>query len=289
MKKIQYIRNAIGYILLFLAVQFLCSFVLTIAAQALYVAGGSVGSLDAYLDDFSTTYSTAILCLSELVTILLVWCIAKGQRQSLPQLAEGEMRVPRGLTANLLLAGLFGNLLTSGVMDLLPVSQQLQDSYAQASSALNSPLLFMDILSVALLAPITEELIFRGLALSRLQKAMPTGLAVLLQGLVFGLIHGQILWMIYATCFGILLGWVRVKTGSLRASMLLHIGFNTSSFFIGIIYALAPQTVGAELTIALVGGVLMAAFLVPVAKLARQPRDPELEGEQDPYYYDPKY
>lgn len=118
---------------------------------------------------------------------------------------------------------------------------------------------------------------------------MPAWLAVLLQGLVFGLIHGQVLWMIYATCFGILLGWVRVKTGSLRASMLLHIGFNTSSFFIGILYALAPQTVGAELTIALVGGVLMAAFLLPVGRLAGQPRHPELQNEQDPFYYDPKY
>lgn len=289
MKRIQHIRNAIGYILLFLGVQFLCSFAVTLVAQGLYLAGGAAGGLEKYLEDFTVTYTTAILCLSELVTILLVWCIARGQRKSLPQLAEGEGRVPRGLTANLLLAGLFGNVLTSGVMDLLPVSQELQDSYAQASSALNSPLLFMDILSVALLAPITEELIFRGLALSRLQKAMPTWLAVLLQGLVFGLIHGQILWMIYAACFGVLLGWVRVKTGSLRASMLLHIGFNTSSFFIGILYALAPQTVAAELTIALVGGVLMVAFLLPLGKLAVAPRDPELHNEQDPFYYDPKY
>ncbi len=172
---------------------------------------------------------------------------------------------------------------TTGIMELAPFSQQMMDSYAEASSSLDTSLLWADLLSVALLAPLVEEAIFRGAVLSRLREAMPDWLAVLLQGLVFGCIHGQLLWACYAAIFGVLLGWARVKTGSLKASVLLHLGFNLSSFFIGIVFYIAPQTFGGLLAVTAAGCLLTALFLVPVARL-QTPR--QMPWEENDYEYD---
>ena len=110
---------------------------------------------------------------------------------------------------------------------------------------------------------------------------MPDWLAVLLQGLAFGCIHGQLLWVCYASIFGVLLGWVRVKTGSLKASILLHLGFNLSSFFIGVVFYLAPQSFGGQLAVTAAGCLLTALFLVPVARLQTPRQMPWEENDYD--------
>ena len=192
-------------------------------------------------------------------------------------LVQGGQNIGRRQVACLLLAGACGNILVSGAMDLLPLPQQLMESYNQASQGLNTSLLWADLLSVAVFAPLVEEMIFRGLVLSRLRKALPAWLAVVVQGLVFGFVHGQLVWIVYATLFGLLLGYVRLRTGSLKASILLHLGFNLSSFFIGIVFYLAPQNFLGQLSVTLLGGIMLAGFLsIAFQGLEQEP------DEQDP-------
>ncbi len=139
--------------------------------------------------------------------------------------------------------------------------------------------MWADLLSVAIFAPLVEELIFRGLVLSRLRKAMPAWLAVLLQGLVFGFVHGQLVWIVYATLFGLLLGYVRLRADSLKASILLHMGFNLSSFFIGIVFYLAPQNFLGQLSVTLLGGIMLAGFLSIAFQGLKQGPDEEEPSE----------
>ena len=83
-------------------------------------------------------------------------------------------------------------------------------------------------IAVAAIAPVTEELIFRGFLISGLR---PTRLgasgAVLVSSLTWALIHGQYDFYGMATIFalGVLLGTARVKTGSIVVPIALH-GFS---------------------------------------------------------------
>jgi membrane protease YdiL (CAAX protease family) len=78
--------------------------------------------------------------------------------------------------------------------------------------------------SVAFVAPLLEELLFRGAiqgALMRYFKSPWVG--IVLAALLFGVIHLNPIQVFYATCLGIVFGWVYYRTGSLLPAILGHI------------------------------------------------------------------
>ena len=89
---------------------------------------------------------------------------------------------------------------------------------------LNTPL-WANLLFCGILAPIAEEIIYRKLVIDRLRPLgeLP---AVLLSGLLFGLIHGNFNQVFYAALFGFLAGFVYVYTGKLRYTIVLHMAVN---------------------------------------------------------------
>ena len=75
-------------------------------------------------------------------------------------------------------------------------------------------------------APIHEELVFRGVTMHYAKKAMPFGLANVLQALLFGVMHFNIIQGTYAFLAGLVLGYIYQHTKSLRVSILFHMLFN---------------------------------------------------------------
>ena len=89
------------------------------------------------------------------------------------------------------------------------------------------------ILSVAVGAPIVEELFFRGLLLRSLQRRVPDWAAVVVSAVAFGIAHGSalpvegvLLVMISLTAFGAILAVMAIRTGRLGASIVTHAVFN---------------------------------------------------------------
>jgi membrane protease YdiL (CAAX protease family) len=87
--------------------------------------------------------------------------------------------------------------------------------------------------TVAVGAPIVEELFFRGLLLRSLQRRMPDGLAIALSSVAFGLAHAStlpadavILVVVSLTIFGAVLATLAVRTGRLGPGILAHATFN---------------------------------------------------------------
>ena len=78
---------------------------------------------------------------------------------------------------------------------------------------------------ICTLVPLVEELTFRGLGFSLLER-FGTGRAILATGILFGLSHGLLLELPIIAAFGCLLGWVRARTGSVLPGMVLHAAFN---------------------------------------------------------------
>lgn len=86
---------------------------------------------------------------------------------------------------------------------------------------------------VVVVAPIVEELQFRGVGYGLLERFGPTA-AVLLVGLAFALVHGLIWGFPVILVFGTGLAYLRSRTDSIYPCMLLHASFNAFGLIVGI-------------------------------------------------------
>jgi len=89
------------------------------------------------------------------------------------------------------------------------------------------------ILAVTVLAPVTEELLFRGTLLRALLRRTDPDRAVLIAAAAFGLVHvlgdpsfGSLIALPVIMGLGAVSGYQAVKTGTLTRSIMLHMGFN---------------------------------------------------------------
>lgn len=74
-------------------------------------------------------------------------------------------------------------------------------------------------------APIVEELICRKIFIDRVRK-YGDGKAIVMSGLLFGMLHGNFTQLFYTAGLGFLLAFVYVKTGRIIYTILLHMAFN---------------------------------------------------------------
>jgi membrane protease YdiL (CAAX protease family) len=86
---------------------------------------------------------------------------------------------------------------------------------------------------VAVLAPVVEELIFRGLGYSLLER-YGRRLAILVVGIAFGLAHGLVDALPLLVAFGWGLAWVRSRTGSVYPGIVLHALFNAIALVVAV-------------------------------------------------------
>ena len=91
------------------------------------------------------------------------------------------------------------------------------------------------LIATVIVAPIVEEIVFRGLILSRLNKVINTVLALILSSSIFATLHGHILWIAYTFVLGILFGIVAIKMNSILPSIIFHMSFNLAGMFVDMI------------------------------------------------------
>ncbi|MFA9390319.1 MAG: lysostaphin resistance A-like protein [Prolixibacteraceae bacterium] len=77
-------------------------------------------------------------------------------------------------------------------------------------------------LKVVVIAPIIEEILFRGIIMHGLMRNYRSWYAVLLSGLLFSIFHLNPWQMTYTFFLGLLLGWLMVRTRSLPLTILVH-------------------------------------------------------------------
>ena len=87
--------------------------------------------------------------------------------------------------------------------------------------------------AVAVVAPIVEELVYRGAGVSLLLR-FGAPVAVVATALVFGLGHGLVLSLPALVLFGLVTAVVRLKTGSIYPAMLIHGLFNATSLIVSV-------------------------------------------------------
>ena len=97
-------------------------------------------------------------------------------------------------------------------------------SILEVASANEASSNIADMLYASLIGPITEELMFRGFVLKRLQKYSPI-IAIATSAVMFGVYHGAFGQMFGMIGVGLLLGYVSYKY-SLKWAIVIHISYN---------------------------------------------------------------
>ena len=122
---------------------------------------------------------------------------------------------------------------------------------------------WISLLATVILAPISEELLFRGLTLRFLRSAgVKFAAANVIQALFFGILHMNLVQGIYAFAVGLVLGYVAGKCRTVFLPILLHLCFNIAGT---VLAALLSGNMGWLMQgILTVAGVLMltGAFLL---------------------------
>jgi membrane protease YdiL (CAAX protease family) len=82
---------------------------------------------------------------------------------------------------------------------------------------------FLAYLCIAVVLPLAEEILFRGYFFDALKKYVPDVAVIIITALGFALVHLQGLYIAPIFGFGLVQGWLRLKTGSLRLPALMHV------------------------------------------------------------------
>ncbi len=171
-------------------------------------------------DIFADPYLDMILAaiLAQLSALLILGTEA-------PALSHRRFRFRNFVWLLLLFYGLqlVASFLTDPLEALLH-SQGFDLEYAASAASGTEPLTFLMLLYSVLLAPLFEEILFRGLLFNQLRR-YGRCFAILITALLFGLMHTNVLQLIAAILLGILLAWIRENYG-LPYAILLHITNN---------------------------------------------------------------
>lgn len=126
-------------------------------------------------------------------------------------------------------------LLTFLLSILTALFPEMFKNYTELMSNFENGNIILTLLYAVFIGPVSEEMIFRGAIFDRVYTAFPFWKANMIQAVLFGIYHMNIVQGIYAFCLGMILGLIVKATGSILCSMLTHIVFNGTSYMLPVL------------------------------------------------------
>jgi uncharacterized protein len=229
------IWKSIGWIVLFFVLQVIVSVAVLFSVIDF---GAGVPAAMAELQNLEKIALPTIwaLVLSNLITLGLLWLyVRKPERQSaigLDRWSADSLLKTVGYAVALIALGLaFNYLYETYVVPDVKLQEELRKLFAAIpKSAFNTALLFF---AGAVLAPLVEELLFRGLLQNALSKKLPIWAAIGVTAALFGAVHFDYHAFPVLAMMGVVFGILYHVTGSLRVTILAHMINNAAALALG--------------------------------------------------------
>ncbi|WP_286172808.1 CPBP family intramembrane glutamic endopeptidase [Caproiciproducens sp. MSJ-32] len=260
---------AIGYLVLVLAIQFVVSAVAGIVVGFIYaftsISGGNEVDF-IQIQNFIGSSMNIIFTITNVIITATFLIIYKVRKKSFKE----ELQFRKTKNINIITAVILGLsiwLFDSGVLSIIQEAGLLAEHFATMEETL-SPItqgnMFIVIISVGIIGPFVEELIFRGLIYKTLIKKFSVLWTIIIQAILFGLFHFNLIQSAYATLMGILLGYAVYKTKSIWPAVLMHIVNNLASSIIPELVPEAIITRGVHIAFIILGtiGVFASIYLI---------------------------
>ena len=196
----------------------------------------SLASIDTTLINTIETFLIYIITLA--LVIGLPWLIKKSQ--TTPS-EIGLDRLPEWIEIFITPAGLIIYFILSAILIAIASNfipgfniDQVQDiPFSNLSQQYEYLLAFV---SLVVLVPFAEEILFRGYLFGKLKKYIPVWVAVILTSVIFGILHNNLNVAIDVFALSVVLCVMRQITGSIWPSILLHMAKNGIAFYFLFIY-----------------------------------------------------
>jgi len=232
-KPFSYTWQKVVGLLLWVAVGFIVAkAILTLVAFALSWTGISLELVNQSV--LQAIFAALVYIVTLIVVLGVPWWIRKS-RTSQEEL--GLTRLPSWLDIGLAPAGFIIYLIVTAIFTtiataLVPgfdITQSQETGFANLSSRYEYVLAFV---TLVVLAPVAEEILFRGYLFGKLRKYLPAWVAIILTSVLFGVVHGQ--WNVGVDVFALslVLCSLREITGSIWAGILLHMMKNALAFYL---------------------------------------------------------
>ena len=161
-----------------------------------------------------------------MIVLFGLWIRAEFKKDLKPALKKGKTLLVFLVGLFLLMIGL--QFLTEVIYEgIAAVSPSAAEDYEMLTEMAGmdepTPLMY---LYVIVLGPIGEELIFRGVAMKNFRRIMPFAFANILQAILFGIYHMNLMQSLYTIAAGLLFGLIAEKGGRIIDSILAHMIFN---------------------------------------------------------------
>lgn len=112
---------------------------------------------------------------------------------------------------------------------IFPILEQSVEEYESIFGDSSEKFAFAKYFYVIILAPILEELIYRGYLITELSQSFSKKTAIIVSAIVFGLYHINLYQSVFAMFVGVILGIIFVNTDSLLYSVITHMIYNALS------------------------------------------------------------
>lgn len=178
----------------------------------------------AFIGHTASTYMIAQV-ISAAITIPFMYFASYKPTQ---QMFVKKPKIDRAIFINvlwLIVITLFISFALNNIITMSPLIG-LSEGYARANESFYASTLALELIGSAILSPIMEELVFRGIVFGNMRKIMNVPQAVFLSALLFGLIHFNVVQFVYAFLLGIVLALFMYKSGHMYAAMIGHITAN---------------------------------------------------------------
>ncbi len=215
------------YLLIFIGCQ---GFVMSSYGAALTVSEGLTEADGLYLSGRIAENFVPITLLADLLTLFAISLMQTLRRRALTQ-ELGTKSINFIRLPSFAIFGIALNIIILCLLNMLPIpsslTNALDDQYAYAYGGTS---LALEIVTIAIVVPIVEEVLFRGVILKRLRDKMGKVSAVVISAVLFGLTHGTVLAVAYSFVLGLILAAITIVYDSTIPAIVCHIGFNLTSY-----------------------------------------------------------
>ena len=228
-----------------------------------------------YKDNRDTGIPVSLLSYTVIIFIAAYLYFNKGEKKYAEKKHTPLLRVFLVFIL-LFIAGVSLQFFSTGILNIIDMYKpKLLNSYksmVRSSFSLDNGIL--RVFTVMILAPIGEELVFRGISLRSFQRAFSfrysNAAAIFASALLFGLFHGNLVQFCYALPAGILLALLTAWTSSLFPAVFLHMIINISSYVIDLsgFTSLSPATI---IPLTITAGVICAVCFLLLYRMLRLP------------------
>lgn len=146
---------------------------------------------------------------------------------------------PAGFIIYLVISAIF--ILIASQLSFINLDQVQDTGFSQLTQGYEYLVAF---LTLVVIAPVAEEILFRGFLFGKLRKHVPIWVAILITSLLFAFVHGAVNVGIDVFALSIVLCLLRLVSGTIWPSILLHMLKNSIAFYLLFINPTLLTTLG---------------------------------------------